>query len=523
MRRNAHLVLFGLVLLLGAALRVYHLSSVPSELIVDELDLYNSAHSIATTGHDIDGTLQPFFYCSLTRNPPIYAIAGYASSLILGKDPFGLRFPAVIFGLISILALYGIARELTRRRDVALVAALTMAVSPVFIQFSRIAWEPSSELPFLLGGLYVLLRTFRRAEDSGAPGRPAFGGIALGALLLGLASYTYMAGWFYAVVLGGALGLLFAIRYPTRAVVANALGGVAIWFVVSAPALWEWFFDDHTMTRTRNLSTFANGANLATLQTFLHNYIVHFRWSYLVTTGDPLSGQTWRYLDGFGAFYWWVIVLAIVGAAGAHRYVRARWGPPWIWVWLVAYPLGGALTNEGAPNAPRTLAGAPVFCLLAAIGLTLLADLATRIPRERVARIAGIAVRALFGAAVALSVTLFSIFYFTRYVHQNSNAWDSGTAAMFAVIEERKGSYDRACFAVRQAWYGTDTYVRYYLGDPPPFDVIRNDTDPRCAIPGTLLLMDDQHVLRGPGIVPIATIRDVDGSIFAYVAGRPRR
>ena len=63
--------------------------SVPTELVVDEIDLYNSAHSIATTGHDIDGTLLPFLDSAFTRNPPVYAIAGYASSLAFGKTPFG--------------------------------------------------------------------------------------------------------------------------------------------------------------------------------------------------------------------------------------------------------------------------------------------------------------------------------------------------------------------------------------------------------------------------------------------------
>ena len=86
-----------LILLLGAFLRLYQLSAIPSELIVDEIDLYNSAHSIVTTGHDVDGTLLPFLYARFTRNPPAYAVAGFASTLVFGKTPLGLRFPAVIF------------------------------------------------------------------------------------------------------------------------------------------------------------------------------------------------------------------------------------------------------------------------------------------------------------------------------------------------------------------------------------------------------------------------------------------
>ena len=53
-------VALGVILLLAAALRLYDIGGVPTELDADEIDLYNSAYSIATTGHDIDGTLLPF-------------------------------------------------------------------------------------------------------------------------------------------------------------------------------------------------------------------------------------------------------------------------------------------------------------------------------------------------------------------------------------------------------------------------------------------------------------------------------
>ncbi len=106
MRRYVYLAVLLLIVVLGAGLRMYHLTTVPTELIVDEIDLYNSAQSIAATGHDIDGARLPFLYSSFTRNPPLYAVAGYASSLVFGKTPFGLRFPAVLFGLASIVLVH---------------------------------------------------------------------------------------------------------------------------------------------------------------------------------------------------------------------------------------------------------------------------------------------------------------------------------------------------------------------------------------------------------------------------------
>jgi 4-amino-4-deoxy-L-arabinose transferase-like glycosyltransferase len=499
-----------LILLLAAVLRLYDLSSVPSELIVDEIDLYNSAHSIVTTGHDVDGTLRPFLYARFTRNPPLYAVAGYASSLIFGKTPFGLRLPAVLFGLISIALLYGIALELTQRRRIALLAALMMAIAPLFIQFSRVAWEPSSELPPLLGGIYLLLLALRRST----PAR-----LAWAAILLGLTAYTYMAGWFYALVLAGPLLVLYATRRRSWRTVIAACATAALWLVVSLPALWMWFFDVATSSRALRIATFGHGVSVSGLRTFALNYFAHFRWSYLVVTGDPQSGLTWRYLNGFGAFYWWMIPLAAVGVLVAFQYVRGRALALWVWWWLVTYPLGGALTNEGAPNAPRTLAGAPVFCLLAAMGFTFLLDEAGAIRWTRLAHVTQLLVRAAFATAAVTSVAWFSWIYFAQYVHRDSNAWDSGTRAMFETLIAHRAGYHRVCFAVLPAWYDPASYSRFYLDDDG-LRWIDNVEDPRCSQPGALLAVDPHHLVEREGFKPIATIRDVDGRVFAYISGR---
>jgi 4-amino-4-deoxy-L-arabinose transferase-like glycosyltransferase len=497
-----HIIALAFILCLAAALRLYNLSTVPTELIADELDLYNSVHSIVTTGHDLDGTLQPFLYSRFTRNPPVYGVAGYLSTLAFGKSAFALRLPAVLFGLAAVFFMYGIALRLTNRRDVALVAALLQATQPIFIQFSRIAWEPSSELPFLLGGLYVLIAAFQQR-------RLSFVRLEVAALLLALTSYTYMAGWFYAAILGGGFVLLNAPALRSVGGRLKVAGACAIWLALSLPALRTVFFDPLTAGKTARIGTFAHGMTLSSLQTFAANYLSHFRFSYLVTTGDPQAGITWRYLNGFGAFYWFVVPLAILGVAALFSYIRQnglRW---WVWLWLLAYPLGGALTNEGAPNAPRTLAGAPVFCLLAALGFVLLAD---RFRKKAVPY-------AALALACAVSTVLFASFYFTQYIHRNSNAWDSGTRALFAEIRAQSPSYRRVCFNVRAASYDVDTYARFYLSDTQLqwFDDVG---EPECSLPGTLIATDPQHRIFPPDFRALRTISDVDGSRFAFVIGR---
>ena len=195
-----------------------------------------------------------------------------------------------------------------------------------------------------------------------------------------------MAGWFYALLLGGALLAFNLRRFASRRGALTVTGACAIWLLVAAPALWMWFFDEHTVSHTLGMATFAGGVSASSIHTFFVNYAAHFNWSYLVTTGDPKPGVTWRYLNGMGAFFGWVVPLAALGLAASARYIRPRWALVWTWLWLAAYPLGGALTNQGAPgtpNAPRTLAGAPVFCILAAVGIALLFDWAASLRPPR--------------------------------------------------------------------------------------------------------------------------------------------
>lgn len=497
-------------MLLGAALRLYAISSVPTELVPDEIDLYNSAYSIATTGHDIDGSLEPFLYSRFTRNPPMYALFAYASVAIFGRTPLGIRLPAAILGLVAVMLIYAIALELTRRRDIAMLAALFQAILPIFVLFSRVGWEPASELPFLLGGLFLLLRAYRRGESV----EPA--SLFAAAVLLGLTSYTYMAGWVYAVVLGGAI---IALNYRRLASDGGKVAGaVALWLALSAPALWMWFGDPSTFGKVQSISTFGGGVSLATLETFARNYLAHLQWSYLVMTGDPRPGETWRYLVGFGAFYWWVFPLTVAGLIANDLYVQARWARGWLWLWLLAYPLGGALTDNAIPSAPRTLAGAPIFCMLSAIGFVAVVNALPQRTPQLVARWWRRLLCLALAACAAVSVAHFSVSYFTRYVHVYSNAWDSGTRALFAQIAAHTDSYRRICFSVRSAWYETGSYVRFYLPHTP-LRVYDEITDPPCFRRGTLIAISDQPLFR-PGFLPVVRVVDVDGNPFATLYAR---
>jgi hypothetical protein len=311
---------------------------------------------------------------------------------------------------------------------------------------------------------------------------------------------------------------VYAVRYRTRRAVICASFAAVVWLLLSAPALWLWFTAPDVTFHTVGMATFARGVSHKTLAVFFANYFAHFKWVYLVVNGDPRAGITWRYLNGFGAFYWWIVVLAALGLFTTFRYVRDRLLAWWLLLWVIVYPLGGSLVTDGAgiPNAARTLAGAPVFCIFAAFGMTLLFDELSRLRSIRLAQ----AAKFLLGVTLALlagfSLDKFAQFYFRDYSHLTAEAWDSGTRRTFETIVANSAGYSRVCIHIRPAFYSTDAYARFYLYPGSQLLAIEDDYDPRCSWPGTMLVED--NVKSRVGFHEIARVYDLDGYGFAVIS-----
>jgi 4-amino-4-deoxy-L-arabinose transferase-like glycosyltransferase len=514
MRIRSYAVVLALaaILVVAAALRVWLLWDNLPELFADELDSWVSMHSIATTGVDIDGTLQPFLASSLTRNPPVYGAVAYASTLLLGTTPLGFRLPAALFGLASVVLLYAVTWELTRRQTVALLAAALLAIAPIAVHFSRIGWEPAALLPFMLGGLYALLRTLRRAESAPV----SFGDLIVAAVLLALTAYTYSGAWLYSALLAGALLMLRRDVFRANDDRRRLLAAIAVYAALAAPAYVTLFTDPAIVARNATISTFASGITFATLGTFISNYVAHFSWMYLFADGDVREA---RYLYGFSALYWWMAPLIVVALFYLRRYV-AGWAAAWIVLWLLIYPLGGALTNDGVPHPPRTLAGIPVLCILAAIGtFAVFEAILQEIVEPRVRRRASDVLASLIMVCTALSLISFCRFYFVTYPRTSADRWESGNREVFAYLRSAAPSYARLCFNGVD-YYHMKTLTRFYL--PPNVTTIFDDNkQPECSAEGTLLMATTP--IRRPGFAQLATVPRPDGTVYAVIEARGAR
>jgi 4-amino-4-deoxy-L-arabinose transferase-like glycosyltransferase len=508
LRPSSNLMLL-VILLIGAALRFAFLWRDAPPLYADEIEQYVSMHSIVNSGTDIDGKLQPFLDCRLGRNPPIYGIVGYLSTLALGNSTFGWRFPAAVFGLIAIVLVFLIVRELTRRDAIALGAALLFAIEPNQIHFSRIGWEPATVLPCLLCGAWILLVALRD------PGRPlSFPLLVAGALVLGLSPYTYPLTSIYALLLVGSLFILRPAVFRDKRNCLKLCAAGILAAAIAAPGLRMATTDPHTLDRTSRVFTFAHGVTRQSLEIFVHNYISHFGWPYLFETGSHNP----RYLSGYGALHWWYGPLILLGAVYAGNYVRPRALCWWLWIWVAIYPLGGALTNDRVvPYATRTIAGSPVFAIFAAIGAyALLTEGGRLLPTLLIRRRFQRCVLAVLAVCVIGSTWSFSNYYFRVYPIVSARAWESGAREAFAAVRVRERGYGRLC-VVGFDYYHVESLERYFLANTP-LTLIEGLKRPECRTPSTLLLSTSR--INIPGFYVVDAITSLDGRLFAVLEAR---
>ena len=103
------------ILVVASFLRLYKLTIDPPSLFGDELDLGYQAYSILKTGRDYSGNFMPIHFHSLAEwRTPLYLYSAVPTVAIWGITPLGVRLPAALFGILSILAFYLLIKEITK-------------------------------------------------------------------------------------------------------------------------------------------------------------------------------------------------------------------------------------------------------------------------------------------------------------------------------------------------------------------------------------------------------------------------
>ncbi len=463
-------ILLVVVLILALLLRLWQLGSVPAGFYIDEASIGYDAYSILHTGKDFHGHPLPLFFESFGEwKNPVYIYATVPSVAIFGLNVFATRLPAALFGLLAVLALFLVARELFNEK-LALVAGTFLAVSPWALQFSRVAFEAATLPALFLFALWCFLKGFRSSRWWMAS-----------AAFFALCLYSYgVARLFIPLFL---LVLLWIYRKELFTSKKQLVLPLAIFLLLSLPLIITMLFSPRVLfAHAGAVSIFAAGHSPSE---FLGNYLQYFSADFLFHKGDANLRHS---PPGYGQLLWFLVPLMLAGIVAGllSRDKKSKL----LFAWLLLFPVTAALTYEGSPHAIRSIVGVGLFELFAVAGAALLFALAKRLAGQKIAVIAGLVFLLLAGA----NVWMFTNDYFSKYPAQSASWFDSGLSDTFERVKQIQGEYDYVVLSPRI--YQAKIYAAFYLGIPPELVQAGNygkiiQCEPSaCGVKGRLLFLE---------------------------------
>lgn len=438
------------ILFLGMFLRLFMLGSIPVGLYVDEAAISVDAVSIAQTGKDIHGNsmFSAIFPSYGDYKLPVYVLFSAASVKLFGASEASIRFPSAVFGILTIIGVYILAKELfekhKQKKRIALVASFFVAILPWDILFSRTGFEGHVSQAILLFSIIFMMLARKRPYLS-----------ILSGILGAVAVYTYYSTRFVFPVVYMSVFVLWFDKKHWKKYIAWFISGLVIFGLLLIPMMrsplyarsQEFRLSAKSILKTQDqnilyanmlraedgntiVSRVIHHRTLYFFKDLLKNYTTFFDGSYLFLTGDPNlrhgTGKTGIMLVSYLPFF----VCGVYVLMKKQRKVGL-----FLFVWWMIALLPAAVPLE-LPHALRSLNGMsvlPLLCALGAVELYLWFD-AHHVRRVGIYILTGV----LF-----LNFFLFAFDYMKNYPTRSASAWFDGNKQVSEFIVKNKAEYDR--------------------------------------------------------------------------------
>ena len=196
-----HRYFFVIIIVLAAVLRLYNLDKVPPGVNRDEASIGYTAYSLMHTAKDEYGKFLPISFESFGDwKLPLYIYTTIPFVKIFGLSELAVRLPSAIAGVMSVVAIYYLAKLLFTSETLALLASLVLAIMPWHIHISRVESEAITAVLFtILGSICYLLAIKKKSLMP----------LILSAIIFSLTYYTYHGNHVFTSLL--LFGLYFSI------------------------------------------------------------------------------------------------------------------------------------------------------------------------------------------------------------------------------------------------------------------------------------------------------------------------
>src|SRR3972149_2724960 len=400
--RKEYWLLF-LIIGVAAFLRLWSLPDAPPGLYPDEAMNGNNALEALATGDF------KVFYPENNGCEGLFINIQSFSVFLFGNEPWALRLPSTIFGILTVLGIYFLTKELFRDKILfspkppqasghgssdserasrgqasaslgqrsglreneilSLIVAFLLATSFWHINFSRIGFRAIMAPVFLTWGIYLFLLCLNKIRSVSASWRIWRAKFLLPLSLLagaiyGLGMHSYIA---YRAT---PLLILFIIiacwlknknREVRKKILLSSLFFILASIIVFLP-LGIHFLNNPAdfFGRTTQVSVFASEAPLKNLTLNTLKTLGMFNFA-----GD----YNWRHnLAGQPQLFWPVGIMFLVGLLISLKYLIRDIRYQMLIAWFAVAALPVVISNEGMPHALRAILMIPPVFFLAGIG-----------------------------------------------------------------------------------------------------------------------------------------------------------
>lgn len=467
-----------LVITLAAFLRFYRLDTVPA-LNADEAAVGYNAYSLIQTGKDEHGNPWPIHFQSFNDYKPglfFYLVLPFVK--FMGLSIWAVRIPGAALGVLTVVVIYFLAKELFDNDKVALFSSLFLAISPWHIHFSRGGWEVNAATFFMTLGVWLFIK-FINAKNSNAKY------LIFSFLSFAFSLYTYHAERLIVPLLG--IGLAVIYWKEIKANLKSILIALVIGLILVLPLARD-IASGAVASRAAGVGLFADTGPISRIEEqrgeheninsplakIIHNKVVNYGLAFLSNWGKHYWGE-FLFLSGdeiqrnrvpeTGQMYLTDILFLAVGLFVVVKNLTR--GRKLLLVWLAIAPVAAALTFQ-APHALRAHNMVIPLVIISAVGFE--AILAWLGKNKRI--MAGGYI--ILGLLIAWGFARYEHLYWVHMAKEYPYSSQYGVAEMVSYVEANKDRYSKILVTDRYdqpyilfLFYGVSTNSTKY--DPAKF------------------------------------------------------